>query len=101
MSQDKWVVLDEIAGAGQADILSGLLNSQGIPTTLSQEGAGHAFALTVGDLGRVQILVPSSSLEAARQILQDFYAGKYEEGTYDAGMDDAGADEAGTEAGQD
>jgi len=92
MSQDKWVVLDEIAGAGQADILSGLLNSQGIPTSLSQEGAGHVFALSVGDLGRVQILVPSVSLEAARQILQDFYADKYKEGTYDEGEDDAGTE---------
>ena len=58
MAED-WIVLDEVAGMLQAEILRGLLEAQEISTVLSQEGAGRAIGLTIGTLGTVQILIPS------------------------------------------
>ena len=65
---DDWIVLDEVAGMLQAEILRGLLEAQEIPTVLSQEGAGRAMGLIVGSMGNVQILVPSKDQERAREL---------------------------------
>jgi hypothetical protein len=71
MSQEQWVVIDEEAGAFQAEL---------IPVVLSQEGVAHwAYNLTVGPLSRVQILVPAGSEAFARQVLEDYRAGVFEE----------------------
>jgi hypothetical protein len=79
MKSDKWVLLDKVNGAFKAEILKGLLGAQGIDTMLSQEGAAHyGYALTVGPMGEVEILVPSRELEHAKQVLADYEAGKFE-----------------------
>jgi hypothetical protein len=79
MKSDKWVLLDKVNGSFKAEILKGLLEAQGIETMLSQEGAAHyGYALTVGPMGEVEILVPSRELEHARQVLADYEAGKFE-----------------------
>jgi hypothetical protein len=74
MSED-WIVLDEVPGMLQAEILRGMLEAQEIPSVLSQEGAGRAIGITIGTLGAVQILVPSKDLDRAREILDGYYAG--------------------------
>ena len=38
-----------------------------------------AYAVTVGPLGEVQILVPAEELAEARKILDDYYNGEYED----------------------
>ena len=73
---DNWVVLVEVAGMPQAEILRGLLEAQEIPTVLSHEGAGQAIGLTIGALGAVQILIPSAELERAQALLDVFYTGE-------------------------
>jgi len=73
MAED-WIVLDEVAGMLQAEILRGLLEAQEISTVLSQEGAGRAIGLTIGTLGTVQILIPSKDLERAQEILATYYS---------------------------
>ncbi len=73
MSDEHWEVADEVAGELQAELLRGLLEAQGIRVWLSQEGAGRAYGFSFGRLGRVQILVPSDSVEKARGIIEDFY----------------------------
>jgi len=79
MTDEEWVVVDEVAGDLQGEILRGLLEAQDIRVWLSQEGAGHsAYSLGIGPLGRVQILVPSSSSQRARSVLDDYYAGVFE-----------------------
>lgn len=79
MSPEQWEVIDEVGGEVQAELLSGLLKAHGIPARLAQEGVGHfAYAVTVGALGQVQILVPSSASDRARQVLADYYAGEFE-----------------------
>ena len=77
MAED-WIVLDEVAGMLQAEILRGLLEAQEIPTVLSQEGAGRAIGLTIGSMGTVQILVPSKDEERARELLEAYYSGDEE-----------------------
>lgn len=80
MAEDEWVVVDEVAGSLMGEILRGLLESQGISVFLAQEGAGHSvYGLTVGPLGRVQILVPPEQAPNARQVLDDYYAGAFQE----------------------
>jgi hypothetical protein len=74
-----WEVADEVAGSLQAEILRGLLEAQGIPVILSQEGIAHSsYAVTVGPLGRVQILVPVELIERARQVLEDYRSGAFD-----------------------
>lgn len=74
MSEREWVLVDEVSGGIQAEILRGLLESQGIPVWLNQEGAGKAYGITLPALGSVQILVPSDVQEQALELLNAYYA---------------------------
>ena len=77
MAED-WIVLAEVPGMLQAEILRGLLEAQEISTVLSQEGAGKAIGLTIGTLGTVQILVPSKDQERAQELVEAYYSGDEE-----------------------
>ena len=65
--------MDEVSGSIDAEIIRGLLESQGINVILSQEGAGRAIGLTVGPMGETQVLVPEKQLGKAKEILADYY----------------------------
>jgi hypothetical protein len=78
MAEEEWTLVDKVHGQLQAEILKGLLEAQGIMVWLNQEGAAHAYAVAVGTLGMVEILVPSSVAESARQILEAYYRGDFE-----------------------
>jgi hypothetical protein len=78
MAEEEWTLLEKVHGQLQAEILKGLLEAQGIMVWLNQEGAAHAYAVAVGTLGMVEILVPSSMVEKARQILEAYYRGDFE-----------------------
>jgi hypothetical protein len=78
MSEEEWMLVDKVHGQLQAEILKGLLEAQGIMVWLNQEGAAHAYAVAVGTLGMVEILVPSSVVEKARQVLEAYYRGDFE-----------------------
>jgi hypothetical protein len=79
MTEEKWEVVDEVQGDMQAEILRGYLEAQGIKVWLSQEGLGHSvYALTVGSMGAVQILVPNVQVQTARALLDEYYAGNLE-----------------------
>lgn len=84
MPEEKWELIIEVSGELQADILRNLLEVQGIKVFLNQEGAGRAYGLTVGPMGQVQVLVPEHQSREAHQIVEDYYAGKFEsdEGDY-------------------
>jgi Putative prokaryotic signal transducing protein len=80
MADDKWEVVETIAGEFQAELLRGLLEAQGVPVVLSQEGAGHSiYPVTVGMLGKVEVLVPSSYREQALQVIRDYNTGAFED----------------------
>jgi hypothetical protein len=78
MPDDEWVFVDQVQGQLQAEILKGLLEAQGIMVWLNQEGAAHAYAIEIGSLGTVEILVPSSMVEQAREILAEYKRGDFE-----------------------
>lgn len=78
MSEESWEVITEVSGELQAGLLRNLLEAQGIKVFLNQEGAGRAVGLTLGPLGDVQVMVPVHQSEAARKIVEDYYAGKFE-----------------------
>jgi hypothetical protein len=81
MQAEKWERVDVINGDLQAELLRGLLEAQGIAVYLSQEGAGHnVYPVSIGPLARVELLVHSSDVEAAREILKKYYAGEFDQG---------------------
>jgi hypothetical protein len=79
MPEEEWVLIDTAQGQLQAEIIKGLLEAQGIMVWLNQEGAAHAYAVEIGTLGTVEILVPSSMVVEARQILDEFKRGDFED----------------------
>ena len=79
MAEEEWVLVDREHGQLQAEIIKGLLEAQGIMVWLNQEGAAHGYAVTVGTLGMVELLVPSSAFEKARQVLDAYYRGEFED----------------------
>jgi hypothetical protein len=78
MADEEWALVDKVHGQLQAEILKGLLEAQGVMVWLNQEGAAHAYAVAIGTLGMVEILVPSSEVEKARQVLEAYYRGEFE-----------------------
>jgi hypothetical protein len=83
MVEQEWVLLEKVQGQFQAEILKGLLEAQGITVYLNQEGAAHAYAVEVGTLGMVEILVPSGMIKDARQVLEAYYRGDFENMEYE------------------
>ncbi len=83
MSEENWQIIEEVYGEIQAELLRGLLEAQGVPVILNQEGAGRAYGINVGPLGMVQIMVPVRLIQEANQVLDDYYAGKFEGGESD------------------
>jgi len=79
MYEQRWVVVEVVTDDIQAEILRGLLVSQGIEAIISKEGAGHALGLTIGMMGESQILVPSGSKDHALQVLEDYRQGLFED----------------------
>ena len=56
-------------GQPEAEIVKGRLESEGIPAMLRYESAGVVYGLTIDGLGQVQVQVPSSLAQHAREIL--------------------------------
>jgi hypothetical protein len=88
MNDEKWELLEEAPSPFQAEIIRGLLEAQDIPSILLQEGVGRAVGFTVGPLGVVQILVPTSEMERAEVVLNDYYTGKLALHDYHEEQDD-------------
>ncbi len=79
MAEEEWVLVDRVEGPLLAELLKGLLEAQGIRVWINQQGAARAYAVTVGSLGMVEILVPDSQAGPARQVLDAYYRGEYED----------------------
>jgi Putative prokaryotic signal transducing protein len=93
MLNEEWVLVDKIQGQFQAELLKGLLEAQGCRVWLNQQGAAHAYAVSVGTLGMVELLVPSSEAAQAKQVLEAYYRGDFENTVFDEG--DSGGDSGG------
>lgn len=78
MSDEKWVVVATVTGEINAEIIKGLLEAQGVPVFLSQEGVGRSiYPVTIGRLAEVDILVPASSKAEAARVLKDYQSGNF------------------------
>ena len=78
MVEEEWVLVDKVQGQLQAEIIKGLLEAQGIMVWLNPQGAARAYAVSVGTLGAVELLVPSSAAEHAKQVLAEYYRGEFD-----------------------
>ena len=57
-------------GQPEAEIIKGRLESEGVPAMLRYESAGVVYGLTIDGLGQVEVQVPSSLAQHAREILK-------------------------------
>jgi hypothetical protein len=73
MEEERWVVACSASGMTNAHIISGRLESDGVPTKLKYEAAGTIYAITIDGLGEVKIMVPAEYQERARIILSQTY----------------------------
>jgi hypothetical protein len=76
---DEIVMVQSAAGMIEAEILRGLLESNAVQAWLSHEAAGTAYGITVGPVGKVDIMVLKKDLDLARSVLDDYYAGRLEQ----------------------
>jgi hypothetical protein len=79
MTDSKWIMIREVSGDLIAETLRGLLEAQGIPVYLNQEGAGRAYGLNVGALGVTEILVPAEFEQDALKVLSAYDHGQFED----------------------
>ena len=80
MPDKDWELLTVITGDLQAELIRGLLEAQGIQVLLFQEGAGRSvYHVTVGPIANVEILVPVSQIDRAREVLNIYHQGGFEE----------------------
>jgi hypothetical protein len=63
------------SGQPEAQIIKGRLESEGIPSILRYESAGLVYGLTINGLGQVEVQVPSSLAQHAKEILAAGEAG--------------------------
>jgi len=81
-TEPKWQFLTTISGDLQAELIRGLLQSQGVDVLMFQEGAGRSvYHVTIGPLADVELMVPSSQYQVARQVLEKYQAGGFYEET--------------------
>lgn len=78
MGED-YVIVESVAGRLEAEILRGLLESQGVDAVLSQEAAASIYGFGVGRLARADILVPREQEVQAQEVLKAYYAGEFEQ----------------------
>ena len=79
MSEHNWKPVTNVQGELQAEVVRGLLEAQGIPVHLSQEGLARAYGFGVGPLSEVEVMVPENHLAAAQEVIQKYKAGEFEE----------------------
>jgi hypothetical protein len=70
MTEENWIIVCRAAGMVNARIILGRLQTDGIPARLQYEAIGVLSALDVDGLGEVQIFVPKSSVDQAREVLE-------------------------------
>jgi hypothetical protein len=68
--------LVEVNGRLDAELIESYLEAEGIDVELVQESIGHTiYPVAVDGLGRVQIFVPKSKIQDAREWLKTYYDG--------------------------
>ena len=79
MSEHTWRTVIVVQGELQAEVVRGLIEAQGIPVNLSQEGVARAYGLGVGPLSEVEIMVPDNFVQEAEKVIERYQAGEFED----------------------
>ncbi len=69
-NNEKLVPVYRAAGEMEAQVIKGLLESQGIACFLTSVAAPSVHVFTVDGMGEVKIMVQSSRLEAAKELIK-------------------------------
>ena len=81
-----------VAGSeAEAYIVVGRLENEGIDAFVSQEPAGKAYGISIGEMGSVKVVVRASDYERAQAVLEEDVEDDEEEDLYedDEDYDDA------------
>lgn len=79
MKNEKWEHITRVNDPIQGEILKGLLEAQGIMVNIVREGYQAAYGFSNQPGVNVELQAPTSQVEEARKIIQDYYAGNFEE----------------------
>ncbi len=72
----------QAAGQLEAEMIKSFLAAQGITAVINQESVGRTYGLSAGILGRVDVLVPDSQAEEAKNLLIAMENGEFEDFDY-------------------
>lgn len=75
MDELQYELLASVTGRLEAEFLKSYLEAEGIDAQLFQESVGQIFAITIEDLGHVDIFVPKEKITEARELLKEYYRG--------------------------
>lgn len=78
MSDRKWELVTVVNDPIQAEILRGLLEAQGITIHIVREGYQAVYGIANQASVHIEILAPNDQVEDARQVIEDYNAGKFE-----------------------
>ncbi|MFN2145778.1 MAG: putative signal transducing protein [Anaerolineales bacterium] len=79
MTDRKWELVTVVHDPILAEILKGLLEAQGLMIHIVREGYQSAFGITNQPSVHIELLAPNDQIEEARQVIEDYNAGKFEE----------------------
>ena len=77
MKDRKWELVTVLQDPIQAEILRGLLEAQGITIHIVREGYQAAMGIANQASVHIELLAPNDQVDEARQILDDYNAGKF------------------------
>ena len=78
-NKPEFVTVYKAHGKLDAESIKGFLEAQGIPAFLDSNPLGQIYGLTVGDLGKVGVMVSTENEATARRLLQDMENGEFED----------------------
>lgn len=81
MSERHWSLVETLHDPIQAEILRGLLEAQDFTVHIVREGYQAAYGLANQPSIKIELMVPNDQVAAAKQVLDDYYSGKFEEGS--------------------
>ena len=67
--KDHLITIHKAANQIEAELIKGMLESEGIPALLKYESLGQVYGLTVDGLGQVEVQVPSKYAQDAENLL--------------------------------
>jgi hypothetical protein len=67
--KDRLVTIYKAANQIEAELIKGMLDSEGIPALLKYESLGQVYGLTIDGLGQVEVQVPTKYAQDAENLL--------------------------------